>query len=316
MNNFLRTIYDKSTIVKGTKRDDEIKSYKARASLIISGEELPNDSALNSRCITFPVYASQNRTISNPDFLWMMQNKAHFKKFAHSILKNVKTLWPKIQGRIDAYMEKFKDEDSKNKISSRQGLHASIIAGVVDEMMGESDKYTSFISTMAHDQNRNRIQEEALNVYYSDVSDLYNMGRIDFDFIRHKVLVDKNGDNHEVVYFYMNGMYAMWEHFYRGLRSELPASKTALIEHIKRETYYKGTRNVRLGKGTKFCIVLDFEDSNFPDQLKDIITDMRVRETSSSLMDSSVFDERKEDLEVAESISELKQEESSDDIPL
>ena len=58
----------------------------------------------------------------------------------------------------------------------------------------------------------------------------------------------------------------------KGLRADIPASKIALIDHLKREPYYLGFKNSRInGSDPRHCFRLDPNHHKFPESLKSLI---------------------------------------------
>ena len=202
-NNFLRSIYDKSVIVKGTKNPDEIKTYKARSTLIISGEERPNDAALNSRCLFIPIYRDDKDTTEQ--YNWLQAHMSQFSAIGHQCLVNKKELWPGIKAKIEEYMKSFA-EDMKG-IGSRNRLQTSVIAGVCDAIIGEHEGFSYFVGQEAEQSEVGRDHEQALYVFLDDIVNLNGTGKITFPFIEIKK-IQKSGVDFEVCYFWFGGVYS------------------------------------------------------------------------------------------------------------
>ena len=261
-NNYLRSIYDKSTIVKGTKRANEIKTYTSRSTLIISGEEHPHDAALNSRCIQFPIYRETD-TSKLEDFIWLQDNKEFFNEIGDMILRNKNKLWKDIQDRIDSYVKSFISESMT--VSDRQRTQMSIIGGICDTFITKDDKFSIYLAEKTVRQDKNISKEQALYIFFDDLLNMHMSKRFKNDFIK----IDG-----KEVYFNFSYAYSEWEIYFKGLRNDIPASKQALLEHMKREAYYKGNATKRIGKTSVYCQILKLDSAAFPETLRSILVQM------------------------------------------
>lgn len=260
-NNFLRSVYDKSTVVKGTKREDEIKTYKSRSSLIISGEEHPNDSALNSRFIMFPVFKKNENQDS---YLWLQKNKNLFNYFGHWVLVNKKSLWENVRKHIDDYISGFRE--SPVKIADRTYLQASIIGGICDALLGDSEDFSTFIGEYAKANDNQREGEQALFVFIDDVVNMIGSKKVFFDFAEVITEKDPYGNDIKKVWVWFNGLYNLWEKEYKTLRQDLPAARAALMDHLKNENYYIESSQKRFGGRNLYgmCFYFDHKDIQPP----------------------------------------------------
>lgn len=264
-NNFLRSIYDHSMIVKGTKKEDEVKTYKPRSTIILSGEEHPQDAALNSRCLRVSIYRDSTKKDDNQgSYEWLQKYKSNFRIIGHELLTNKNELWPKIKVRIGDYLQSFAED--VEKVGDRNKIHMSIIAGVMDVLVGESEDFSIYVGETAQKMENKNYDEEALYIYFEDLLNLYAAGKSKAKIVRR---VEEDGK--EVVYFWHSLAYAEWEMQYKGLRNDLPASREALREHLTNEMYYVDTKQCRIGDKTGRMIVLDPRHSKFPQHLNDLL---------------------------------------------
>ena len=270
-NNYLRGIYDRSTIVKGTKTANQVKTYTARSTLILSGEEYPRDAALNSRCIMFSIFRSSDQQKVSQEFLWLEKYKSMFNYIGHYILTNKKDLWPKVKHRINDYIQSF---DSENvDVATRNKLQMSIVSGVIDILIGEDHEFSFFVAQKAEDMERVVTEEQALNIFFEDIYNMHHVGKFknkvfDFRYIKGKKIMVMN----------FTGAYAEWEIYYKGLRNDIPASKAALMDHIQRESYLMECKPTSLDGKTMRCFVFDTDDPNFPYIFKMLDEDMAESE--------------------------------------
>jgi len=282
-NNFLRSVYDKSTIVKGTKRENEIKTYLARSTLVISGEEHPHDAALNSRCVQFPIYRETN-TETLADFRWLQDNKGFFNEIGDKLLRDKETYWIKIKDRIDSYINSFVEE--KINVSDRQRTHMSIIGGICDVLLDQSSDFSIYLAERTMLQDEKITESQALYVFFDDLLNMQMAKRFKTPIVRE---VD------DTLCLNFGYAYAEWEVFFRGLRNDIPASKIALLEHLKREPYYVTSKNVRIAKAVPHCVVMDMKSHKLPEVLRSILiqeqTENQVAGPIGEINESDIFNQ-------------------------
>lgn len=271
-NTFLRSIYDKSTIVKATKREDEVKTYKARSTIILSGEEHPQDAALNSRCLQFPVFSKK---ASNECYKWIEKNKGCFNYFGHDVLTNKGKIWKTVEENIEGYIESFKE--LKQDLNDRTIFQMSIIAGLCDSFLGESDDFSEWIGNFAAEKDRRNNMEQALNVFWDDVVNMHAIGKLkDVKFYDLKINQDHPFGPMKEVYLWFGPIYTAWEQFYKNMRNDIPASKAALIEHLSSESYFIARKNHRFKWGTNDSMLLNMDHMDFPVVLKSLFEQLET----------------------------------------
>lgn len=261
----LRSIYDRSTLMQATRNEDEIKTYTARCSLIISGEEQPRDAALNSRCILIPRFDNEEHKKNMLEFEWIENNKNRFNGIGHKLLTNQEFYWEKIKKRVEEYLEGFQ-ENIKN-IDSRNKMHMSLVAGICDVFLGETVEFENFIGKHTLERSEMIHSKQALYVFFHDLMTMQATKEIQFKFIRK--MSDKSYDNPVALWF--SGAFDFWEKRYKMTRADIPASAIALIEHLKAEPYYIKSTKARLDGKLLHCHLLNSDHKKFPQVLKDII---------------------------------------------
>lgn len=263
----LRSIYDKSTVVKGTIVEDEIKTYKPRSTLIISGEEPPRDAALNSRCVLIPMY--NNDQASNKESLdWLQTNASNFNAVGHHILTNKSVYWPQIKERISKSVKDF--ENDKKYADNRSKYHLSILLGVCDVFLGKSESFVNFISQEALNRTRVVGDAQAIFVFLEDVLNLFNTNQIDFDCVKmvYKFKSDRGINYDNACAFAFTSIYSTWEKHFLKIRNDMPVAQSAMLDHFKHESYYIGSRNVKIKGKSIRCLLFDAENPKFPEQFK------------------------------------------------
>lgn len=279
-NNLLRNIFDRSVILKGTRKEDEIKTYQPISSLILSGEETPEDSATNSRCILIPIFKAKTEEDDPRVYRWLEEHAPLFNGIGHDILINKSKYWEQVKRRIQSYLDAFQEQVKDTDRRSR--LFMSITGGICDVFLGEDTTFTEFIGQHTQERSKSVDAGQALYVFIDDIINAWGTGKIDFEFI--KFLSNKNVKGEpKAVAFYFQGCYMAWESICKAHRKELPASKTAILEHLKTEKYFIRIGPARFEGKTLSAVILDYEDKEFPVALKNVLTSTEETKNFNSI---------------------------------
>jgi len=259
--NILRSIYDRSTRIKASRKVGEVKAASARATIILSGEEYPKDAAFNSRCVHFPVYRDSSVKENEEAFKWVMEMKSSFNEIGHYILTHKEELWAQISERIDSYSDSFDASDIS--LTDRSRIHYSIIGSVADVLIGEDKDFSITLAEEAKTHDSKVFEDQALYVFFEDLQNMSASGKLDS-----KILQRRIGKEDGLANFAFNLAYSQWEHYFRGMRNDIPASKTALLEHLKREPYFKKVCRAKVNKSTTVCAILKLDHPKLPQSIK------------------------------------------------
>ncbi len=265
-NQILRNIYDKSTTIKGTKNEDEIKTYKARSTIIISGEELPRDNALQSRCITIPLYKNHGDG-NEKSFAWIQNNSSQFNSIGHYILTNRLKLWELIKPRILEYTLAFKNDQVMSAVDFRNTIHHSVLAAVCDGFLGDDKDFSDFIGQQALHRTKILHSNQAINIFLDDIQTMHGLGKFSKPFLKSGNWL--TGGNE--IAFWFAGPYDEWEQRYARLKADIPASKNALFEHFKQEPYFIGMHYVKIGRLSTRALIFDANHKFCPLAFKEIL---------------------------------------------
>lgn len=277
-NGFLRSAYDKSSVLKGTKKDNEIKMYKSKSSLIISGEERPKDSALNSRFIPYLV-TEKNAGVD--DFNWLESNKSQFSYFGHDILTNKNKYWEIIKSNIG------KTPISGMDIKARTKLQMSVIDAISKTFFEDvAEVEANFMESFSQKLDTDRYQDQALYIFFEDLMNLSITNELKTLLWRYdEAGVREDGTTLlkkvKRISVAFSPAYSKWEHYFKTVRSDIPASKPALLNHIKQEPYFSGSRTVRVGGSSVYCVQFDYDES-MPKPIRDFCEYVIEKQDSSN----------------------------------
>jgi hypothetical protein len=151
-------------------------------------------------------------------------------------------------------------------VSSRNKIHSSLIGGICDVIFGGSDDFSAYVGDMAIEQEKRVKSDQALYVFFEDIYNYYMNGKIKQDMFKVAQYEKKR-----VLFMAFGSIYAEWEIMTRGLRSSIPAAKSALIEHMRREPYFLEAKSANINGKTLWCYLFDADNKKIPTDLSNLI---------------------------------------------
>jgi energy-coupling factor transporter ATP-binding protein EcfA2 len=250
---FLRNVYNRQSSGKGIKSNFGIREAKVRGTLIIAGEETPNDNAILNRSILIEII-KKNRTINHYD--WFQRNKVKFSHHILEIIKNKKRdkdLFMRILAEARDYLVKSAGVDDRTAVN-----HAVLCAGHA-VTFGEKDiKFADMIVEEAQRTNTAYVKDNLMSVFINDLQALVHKGEI-----RGEYWLIENGK----IYLYFEGLYNLWAADARK-RGIDPFKSSSVRGYFKEEPgFVDMSEKKRIGGFPRNCVVFDYKTcgENFRD---------------------------------------------------
>lgn len=252
---FLRNVYNRQSSGKGIKSNFGIREAKVRGTLIIAGEETPNDNAILNRSILVEVI-KKSRTNNHYD--WFTKNKAKFSHHILEIIKNKskqKDLFMRVLAESKDYLTKHAEVDDRTAVN-----HAVLCAGHAITF-GEEDM--EFAEMIIQEAKRTAVDYQAdnmMHVFIKDLQVLAHKGELkDYYW-----LVEENR-----IYLYFEALYNIWSMDARK-RGYDPFKSASLRGYFKEEEgFISLSQKKRIGGFSRNCIVLDYEGCN--EELRNLV---------------------------------------------
>lgn len=254
---FLRSAYNRQAAGKGIKLDFGVREGKVRGTLIIAGEETPNDSALMDRCVFVQI---GNRNKDNNHFEWFTQHKSRLSYFSYDILRNKL----KLRDRFLAVAKEAKDFFVSCRTDDRIAVHYAVVAAGYAAVYGEND--LDFARWIAQEAKATQDITETRHAVSQFFDDLQAMA------IRPEWGLGENYWRIEDgrVYFYFQGLYNLWAEDYRRRKGEPPFNDISIRNYLKAENgWLQSGLSFRIGKSRRSCVVFDIEKA--PEGLRNLI---------------------------------------------
>lgn len=255
-NGLLRNAYNRQSAGKGMKSEFGIREAKVRGTIIIAGEETPNDNALLTRCIVVQV-SELARKVNNFD--WFTKNRGKLSSFAYSVLGN--------RGNtLDRYMSRLmedKDEIANETKDDRLAINKAVVSAGAFMLFGEDKKYAQDFVQDLKDVKRDQEAESAVSMFFEDLKAL------SFDKSYH---LDHYWDVSDgKIFLYFHGLYNIYARDYQGRHREAPFKAEAIRNYLKDEPgFVHSSYPHSLRDGRCKCVV--FSENDAPDFVRNLCT--------------------------------------------
>jgi len=242
---FLRNVYNRQSSGKGIKSNFGIREAKVRGTLIVAGEETPNDNAILNRSILVEI-VKKVRTTNHYD--WFTKNKSKFSHHILEIIKNKrrdKELFMRVLGEAKDYLTKHAGVDDRTAVN-----HAVICAGHAITF-GEKDLgFADMIIKEAKKTNTEYQHDNLMHTFFSDLQVMAHKGELK----DHYWLMEEGK-----IYFYFEALYNVWsaDARKRGIEPFKPSSVRGYFK--EEDGFISMSARMRIGGYQRRCIVLNYE---------------------------------------------------------
>lgn len=247
-NGLLRDVFNRHVAGKGNRTGFGVREDRIRGTLIVSGEETPQDNALLTRCIIIPM-TKHHRRVNR--FNWFSENRMLLSSFAFQILKNK-------HNTKDQYIKSlFANKESLSRLGfdERLSINKAIVATGFELLFGEDKSFASSLISNTKLDAQDQDEESAISVFFNDVAALLFAKSISENY-----LVNKDG----FLYIYFHGLYNEWAIDYRQRRGEPPFKLQSLRGYMTDEPgYISSSINTRMNDGSvRSCVKFKTDEAN------------------------------------------------------
>jgi hypothetical protein len=229
-NGFFRSCYNRQSASKGIKSNFGVRSAKIRGTLIIAGEETPEDPALLSRCITILITLKRKTT---DHYDWFQGRSPEFSAHIVEFLKDYDKKREEFKKHLFAARDYFQNT---LKMDDRMSMNYSVpVAGYC---VAFDDNDISFAKWLKDEIKRCKDEQNAddvIDIFFNDLHVLKLNKKID----------DRYWDVQDgVIYLYLHGLYNVWAEDYRKRKGEPPFKASSIRDYLKEESGYIGVEPV------------------------------------------------------------------------
>jgi len=215
---FLRNVYNRQSSGKGIKADFGLRMAKVRGTVIIAGEELPNDAALINRSIIIEVVKA-NKTQDH--YEWFRRERPKFSRFFYDILHAKKSLIP----RFDKIIAEAKHVFTMRHYDERTAINYAILCAGYACAFGESEEFARLIVDDIKKVQIENAEASMVSQFLQDITALKFSKRLKENYWEVKG---------EEIHLYLQGLYNLWAEDSRKRGIE-PLKMTSLRGYFKEE---------------------------------------------------------------------------------
>ncbi len=229
---FFRSAYNRQLSGKGTATAFQARGFSVHATLSISGEELPKDNGLFSRCIPLQ-FSSYKR--SREWFDWLNRHTSDFSNFVLSLVLN----YGQLRNQILAKIAETKEQLLRSDVSDRTAENWAICAGAFATTVFDDEEFQAWVEQNCREIKQTGENEHILNVFWEDINILQSEGQIEKQQL--KVIGDS-------LFIWFSSVYETWAVYYRRKTGREPFDKMSIQKYMKEEPYFGKPVTLKLAK--------------------------------------------------------------------
>lgn len=262
---YLRSAFNRQLSGKGVKEAFGAKSYSVHGTIALSGEELPRDNGLFTRCVPLQISA-YGREREHYDKL--NRGMERFSGFTFWLI----THYDELKDRVLKTIRELKEALVQCDITDRAAENWAILAGAFHAVIKEDPDFIKWVLKACQEVKRIAEEEHMLNQFWNDVAILEADGELG---PAHFALKD------DKLAIWFPAVYNAWAEQYRRRTGKEPFDRTSILKYLQDEPYYAGTiGGVRLKGGKRWCHLISPE--NAPEPVKELIDHIKWQEQTGT----------------------------------
>jgi DNA primase len=228
---FFRSAYNRQLSGKGTATAFQAKGFSVHATLAISGEELPRDNGLFTRCIPLQVSSYKRQ---RDWFEWININANQFSGFTYELLLAYDLYKPKIMASI----AEMKKALVKRGVTDRTAENWAICAGAFWAVVEQDSEFIKWVEKTCQDIKKAGEEDHMLNQFWDDVNILVSEGTISSKYFK---VIDQGR-----LFVWFAGVFETWAIHYKKKTGREPFEKQSIIKYLQEEPYFGGDSRVKI----------------------------------------------------------------------
>lgn len=246
---FFRSAYNRQLSGKGTATAFQTKGFSVHATISISGEELPKDNGLFTRCIPLQISTNKRKQSQANWFEWINKHHRRFSGFTRHLILHYDEYLPKMLENIAALKTVLVNLDT----SDRTAENWAICAAAFETTVMEDEGFIDWVIKTCQEIKQTGEQEHMLNEFWNDINVLLSEGQINSNYMR---VVGSE------LSLWFRGTYDLWAIHYRKKTGKEPFSHNSIFKYMQDEPYFiEASRIVRMAQGTHRSVIIDINKS-------------------------------------------------------
>jgi len=231
---YFRSAYNRQLSGKGTATAFQAKGFNVNASLAISGEELPRDNGLFTRCVPVQISAYKRQ---RDYFDWLNQQAPQFSNLTYDLILN----YDRYKKDVIENISMLKSVFVKRGVTDRTAENWAICAGAFWAVVKQDGDFLKWVEKNCQEIKQSGEDDHMLNQFWDDVHYLLN----------EKILREEYFDvKDKEMFVVFSAVYETWTLHYKKKTGREPFERQSLINYLEEEPYCIGkTRRRTLIKG-------------------------------------------------------------------
>lgn len=229
-----RSAYNRQLSGKGTATSFQSKGFSVYSTLAISGEELPRDNGLFTRCI--PLQMSSYKR-NRKHFSWLNNYSTQFSGFTYHLITNYELYKQKI---LDTIAE-MKTSLVKREVTDRTAENWAICAGAFWAVIKQESEFFKWVEKNCQEIRKAGEGEHMLSQFWDDLNYLLSEGTLGAKHFKVE---------NEKLYIWYEGIYVAWSVLFRKKTGRDPFDKMSILKYLTEEPYYLDATQKRLYGGS------------------------------------------------------------------
>ena len=240
-NGLFRNVYNRQSAGKGVREAWGVREGRVVGTLLLAGEEFPDDDGLLSRCVT--VFIPKTR-LKDP-YDWFLQNKSKLSAWTAYVLSH----YEEAAARFIDFLDSAKDRLIQLGADTRFAINYAVCYAGYLSIYKEDENKLDLIKLMEKKALERKVAEDEENLlarFFNDLEVLRTQGKVPEEFI--DVGTDK-------VTFYFAGLYQIWAKEYRQIHGEVAFSFKTIKEYLSEEVRFTEIRKYIKGSRVKMLVI-------------------------------------------------------------
>ncbi|TEB13398.1 hypothetical protein [Pelotomaculum propionicicum] len=261
---FFRSAYNRQYAGKGTTTAFQTRGFDVSGTIAISGEELPRDNGLFTRCVILQMSAYKR---SREHYDWLNQNSHTFSGLTYYVIME----WFYDDRKVQMVIKNIKDLKAvliKKGISDRTAENWAICAGAFDAVIKQDDDFIRWVEKACQEIKLSSEQEHMLNQFWEDLG--YLISKNELNSKHFYVGRDpKYGIDSDLLYIWFPAVYTEWALHYRKKTGREPFNKVSILKNIREEPYFVDNNALkRFGNDVRKALVINLSEAT--DEIREI----------------------------------------------
>jgi len=214
---YLRSSYDRQGSVKGLRfNSKQVRRVIVNATLMISGEASPTDSALLTRCVNIIM---DRIHLKGNQWSWICANKHKFSAMYRDLAVKRNELGPKFMEMLEFYIKALNEEF---KLSQRHALNYGICLSALEvvapNLVDNPEEFMRWVTTYAQQKQTEADDEHVVSMLLYDLAYLQGDGKMKDDAFK----IHRDSEGKYCVYMHPKDCFNIWSKYMKDTGRKIP----------------------------------------------------------------------------------------------